>query len=102
MFVTVIALKYALLVSHCSYGHFLKLTDSVLFEYHDKSSPFNSTHYIVSCPQNGDRIVTIASVTLLFLTHTRVVHGSILCDQIQPNPLQVGKFEPNPTQPNSY
>ena len=24
---------------------FLKLTDSVLFELHDKSSPFNSTHY---------------------------------------------------------
>jgi len=28
----VIALKYALLVSRWSYGHFLKLTDSILFE----------------------------------------------------------------------
>jgi len=33
MFVTVVALKYALLVSQWSYGHFLKLiTDSILFE----------------------------------------------------------------------
>ena len=32
MFVTVIAFKYALLVSQRSYGHFLKLNDSVLFE----------------------------------------------------------------------
>ena len=32
---------------------------------HDKSSPFNSTHYIASYPQDGDRIVTIDSVTLL-------------------------------------
>jgi len=29
MFVTVIALKYAFLVSQWSYGHFLKLTDSI-------------------------------------------------------------------------
>ena len=43
MFATVIALKYV--SDH--YGHFLKLTDSILFEYHDKPSPFNSTHYIV-------------------------------------------------------
>ena len=32
MFVTVIVLKYAFLVRHLSYGHFLKLTDSVAFE----------------------------------------------------------------------
>jgi len=32
MFVTVPALKYALLVSQLLYGRFLKLTDSVLFE----------------------------------------------------------------------
>ena len=31
----------------------------------EKSSPFNSTHYIVLYPQNGDRIVTIYSVTSL-------------------------------------
>jgi len=61
MFVTVIALKYAFLVSQW----FLKLADSVLFELRDKSSPFNSTHYIVLYPQNGDRIVTIDSVTSL-------------------------------------
>jgi len=30
-----------------------------------------------------------------------VVSGSILCDPIQPNPLQVKKIEPNPTQPNT-
>jgi len=32
MFVTVIALIYALMVSQCSYGHFLKLTGLILFE----------------------------------------------------------------------
>jgi len=31
MFATLIALKYVLLVSQWSYGHFLKLTDSILF-----------------------------------------------------------------------
>jgi len=38
----------------------------------------------------------------------KVVHGSILCDPNQPNPsadwpnpLEVGKFEPNPTRPNT-
>jgi len=64
-FVIVIALKYALFVSQWSCGHFLKLTDSILFEWRDKSSPFKSTHYIVLRPQNGDRIVTIDSVTWL-------------------------------------
>ena len=39
----------------------------LLFEKHDKSSPFNSTHYIVLYPQNGDRIVTANSVTALLL-----------------------------------
>jgi len=34
----------------------------VLFESHDKSSPFISTHYVVLYPQNGDRMVTIDSV----------------------------------------
>ena len=65
MFVTVIALKYALLEILWSCGHFLKLTDSILFEQRDKSLPFNSTHDVVLYPQNGDRIVTIDSVTLL-------------------------------------
>ena len=65
MFVTVIPLKYALLVSQRSYGHFLKLSDSILFEEHDKSSPFDAIHYIVLCPQNGDRIVAIVSLTSL-------------------------------------
>jgi len=32
MFVALIALKYALLVSQWSYGHFLKLTDTILFQ----------------------------------------------------------------------
>jgi len=34
-----------------------------LSEQHGKSSPFNSTHCSVLYPQNGDRIVTIDSVT---------------------------------------
>ena len=64
MFVTAIALnKYDLLISQSSRGHFLKLTDSILFEKHDKSSPFGSKHYVVLYAQNGDRIVTIDSVT---------------------------------------
>ena len=32
MFVTAMSLKYALFVSPSSCGHFLKLTDSILFE----------------------------------------------------------------------
>jgi len=44
---------------------FLKVTHSILFEEHDKFSLFNSTHYVVLYPQNGDRIVTVDSVTLL-------------------------------------
>ena len=37
-FVTAIALNYALLLSQWSYGHYLKVTDSILFEQDDKSS----------------------------------------------------------------
>jgi len=65
MFVTVVALKYALLVSRWSCGHFHKVTDSVLFESHDKSSPFNATHYACYTGKNGDRTVTIDSLTPL-------------------------------------
>jgi len=55
MFLTVIALKYALLLSQ---RHFLKLTDSFL------SSPFNTTHYVVLYTQNGDRIIdSVTSLT---------------------------------------
>ena len=46
-------------------GIFLNQTDSVLFEQHNKSSPFNSTRYIVLYPQNGGRIVTVDSVASL-------------------------------------
>jgi len=67
---SVIALRHTLLLSQWSYGHFLKLTDSILFELDDKSSPFNSTHYIVLYPQNGDRIVTIDSVMSLYPMYT--------------------------------
>ena len=35
----------------------------MLFKYHRKSSPLNSTHYAVLYPQNDDRIVAIDSVT---------------------------------------
>jgi len=54
------------------YGHFLKPTDSILFEQHDKSSPFNSTHHIVLYQQNGDRIVTTDSVVTSL--HTRPMY----------------------------
>jgi len=37
----------------------------MLFKYHEKSSPLNSTHYAVLYPQNGDRIVAIDSVPSL-------------------------------------
>jgi len=46
-----------------------KLSDSILFEWHDKSSPFNLTHYIVLYSQNGDRIVTIDSATSFHPVH---------------------------------
>ena len=35
------------------------------FKQHNKSSPLNSTHYVVLYPQNGGRIVTMDSVTSL-------------------------------------
>ena len=66
MLVTVIALKYALLVSQqWSCGYFRKLTDLILCELFHKSSLFNSTHHVKLYPQRGDRIVTIDSVTSL-------------------------------------
>ena len=78
MFVTVIALKYALLVSQWSYRLLLKvITDSVLFEQRDKSLPFNSTHYMVLCPQNHDRIVTTDSVTSI---HPTYIKNNISCE----------------------
>ena len=64
MFGSVIALEYAFLLSQRSCGHFLKLIQ-FLFEQHDKSSPFKPTHYVVLYSQNGDRFVTIDSVTSL-------------------------------------
>ena len=70
MSVTAIALKYASLTSQRPYGHFLKVTDSTLCKENDKSSPFNSTYYIVLYPQNGESIVTIDSVTSLHPVHT--------------------------------
>ena len=64
MSVTVIALKYASLISQQSCGHFLKL---IQFCSNNaiNLSPFYSTHYIVLYPQNGGRVVTIDSVTSL-------------------------------------
>ena len=70
MFVAVMTLKYALLVSQRPNGHFLTLTDSILFVLHYKSSRLNSTHYIVLYPQNGDRIVPTDSATSLHLMYT--------------------------------
>ena len=79
------ALKYALLVSQWSYGHFLKQTDPIISEQHYKSSLFNSAHNVVLYPQNGDRIVTIGSVTSFHPTYKqngtqrtyRAVHGRV-------------------------
>jgi len=67
MLVTVIALKYALLVSQWSCGHFRKLTDSIVCEQLHKSSRFDSTDHAKLYPaQHGDRIVvTMDSVTSL-------------------------------------
>jgi len=62
MFVTVIALKYALLVSQCSHGHFLKMMQ---LYFNNTINLRHLTHYIVLYTQNGDRIVTIDSVTSL-------------------------------------
>ena len=64
MFVTVILLKYALLVSWRSYEHFFKLTQFYLNNAINLRI-FDSTHYIVLYPQNGDHIMTIDSVTSL-------------------------------------
>jgi len=35
----------------------------MLFKQHDKSSPLNCTQYALLYPQNGDRIVTVDSMT---------------------------------------
>ena len=63
----------ALLISYWSYKlrHFLKQTDSILFEKHTKSSPINSTNYTVLYAQNGDRAVNIDYVTSLHAVYTR-------------------------------
>jgi len=76
MFVTVVALRYALFVSRWSCGHFRNLTDSILFESPDKSTLFNSTHYIVLYPQNGDRIVTTDSMAPLHSVYKRTHCGT--------------------------
>jgi len=78
MSVTVVELRYALLASQGSYGHFFKLTDSVFFEQHDKSSPFNSVHYIMLYPLNGYCIVTIDSVMSLHPMYTAATELYIL------------------------
>jgi len=85
-FVTVIELKYALLVERQrSYGHFLKL--QLIQVYLNKtikwSSPFNSTRYVMLYPQNGDSVVTIDSVTSFHPMYTRVENwgSTIRCSQ---------------------
>ena len=64
MFVTVIALKYALLVSQRSYGHFRKLTDSILLEQHNKSSPFNPTQLVSPIKWRSYRDHRLCDVTV--------------------------------------
>ena len=78
MFVTLIALKYALLVSQWSYGHFLKLTDSVFLNNTINICHLTQRIVIVLYPQNGDRIVSIDSVTALQPMYTNLL-------KLQPN-----------------
>ena len=44
--------------------------------------PFNSTYYAVLYPQNGDRIVTMDSVTLLRLTYCSI--NEAVCSLVDP------------------
>jgi len=46
----------------------------MLFKQHNKSSPLNSTHYVMLYPQNGDHIVPVDSVTSL---HTMYFGGAV-------------------------
>jgi len=46
----------------------------VMVEKHGKSSPINSTHYARLYPQNGERIVTIESMTSLHPMYTRSIY----------------------------
>jgi len=48
----------------------------MLFEEHVKYSPINSTHYAKLYPQNGERIVTIDSVTSIHPMYCTLSHGS--------------------------
>jgi len=50
---------------------------------HAKSSPLNSTHYVVLYPQNGDRIVAIDSVTSLHPVYITQHSFSILTQRFQ-------------------
>jgi len=50
---------------------FHKPADRMLFKQHDKSSPLNFTHYAKLYPQNGERIVTIDSLTSFYPMHTQ-------------------------------
>ena len=36
--------------------------------------PLNSTHQAISCPQNGDRIVTVGTVASVYPMHIRVTY----------------------------
>ena len=56
MFLTVIPLKYALSVSWWSQGHWLRSLDSISFEQCTKSSPINSTHYVMLYPMAIDSV----------------------------------------------
>ena len=49
---------------------FLNKLIQFLFDKSAINPPFHSTHFAVLCPQNGDRIVTIDSVTSLHSTYT--------------------------------
>jgi len=63
MLVAVIAHKYTLLVSRWSCGHFLKLTDSILFQWHDESSPLNAVYRVIPTKWRSYRDHRLCGVT---------------------------------------
>jgi len=75
MSVTVIAFKYALLVSQWSYEHF-KNYPIQLYLNNTINLRHNTAQYIVLYPQDGDRIAIIDSVTSLYLMYRPI---GLLC-----------------------
>ena len=60
------------------------LTGKILFKIHGKSSPIKFTDYAKLYPQNGERVVTIESVTSFHSMYRRHL-GLALSAAMQPN-----------------